>query len=371
MGERSRALEGLVNPSPDFWRGRSVLITGDTGFKGCWLTLWLNALGAKVTGFSLDPNTEPSLYRLAFKDHQDRRFSDIRNLDAVFECFKSTRPEIVFHMAAQSLVRPSYRDPVETYATNVMGTVHILEAIRLADSVAAAVVVTSDKCYENREWHWAYRETEPLGGRDPYSNSKACAELAASAYRSSFFETRLGRRCNVATARAGNVIGGGDWSPDRLIPDIVRSFGKGHSVEIRSPEAIRPWQHVLDPLSGYIRLAECLASKDGAAFAEAWNFGPAETDCLPVSDVVARLSAMWANGATWHLSDKPHPHEAGFLKVDASKARMRLGWNSRLDLDTALAWTIDWYQAQLKGEEAASLTVAQIARYIDLGRSRS
>jgi CDP-glucose 4,6-dehydratase len=364
-------LEGLVNPSPDFWRGRSVLITGDTGFKGSWLSLWLNSLGAKVIGFALSPNTEPSLYRLAFKDHKERHYSDIRNLDSVCECVKSTRPEIVFHMAAQSLVRPSYQDPVETYATNVMGTVHILEAIRMTESVEAAVVVTSDKCYDNREWHWAYRETEPLGGRDPYSNSKACAELVASAYRTSFFETRPRRRCNVATARAGNVIGGGDWSRDRLIPDIVRSFGKGESVEIRSPHAIRPWQHVLEPLSGYIRLAECLASKEGAAFAEAWNFGPVETDCRPVSDVVDRLAAMWANGARWHLSDKPHPHEAGFLKVDASKARTRLGWNSRLDLDMALAWTIDWYQAQLKGEEAASITVAQIARYCDLGRSRS
>jgi CDP-glucose 4,6-dehydratase len=359
-------LEGVVSPTPGFWNGRAVLITGHTGFKGSWLTLWLTRLGAKVTGFALEPNTEPSLYRLMFND-KATQFGDIRDLDALRACFASARPQIVFHMAAQSLVHPSYRDPVGTYSTNVMGTVHVLEAVREMDSVEAVVIVTSDKCYDNKEWHWAYRETEAMGGHDPYSNSKGCAELVTSAYRASFFGTTTKRRCWIASARAGNVIGGGDWSQDRLIPDIVRSFGRSRPVELRRPHSIRPWQHVLEPLSGYIRLAERLASEEGSAFAEAWNFGPPDEDCRPVSYIVDKLAASWGNDASWFLTDKPQPHEAAFLKVDASKARARLGWNSRLRLDDALTWTAEWYRAQLDGKAAAALTAAQIERYEALG----
>jgi CDP-glucose 4,6-dehydratase len=355
-------LEGVVNPTPGFWSGRSVLVTGHTGFKGSWLTLWLKRLGAEVTGLSLAPHTEPSLFKLAFGD-QTTTYADIRDLDAVRASVASARPQIVFHMAAQALVHPSYRDPVATYATNVMGTVHVLEAVREADFVEAVVVVTSDKCYENKEWAWAYRENEPMGGHDPYSNSKGCAELITSAYRASFFGSSAERRCRVASARAGNVIGGGDWAPDRLIPDIVRSFGRRRPVEIRNPRAIRPWQHVLEPLSGYIRLAELLASDEGEAYAEGWNFGPPDEDCQPVSYIVDKLAASWGQGASWSLSDKQQPHEASFLKVDASKARARLGWRNRLRLDEALDWTAGWYRAQSDGDAAAGLTVAQIERY--------
>ena len=328
--------------------------------------MWLKRLGAEVTGLSLAPHTEPSLFNLTFGDDA-AAYADIRDLDAVRARVGSAKPQIVFHMAAQALVHPSYRYPVETYATNVMGTVHLLEAVREADFVKAVVVVTSDKCYENKEWPWAYRETEPMGGHDPYSNSKGCAELVTSAYRASFFGSSTGRRCGVASARAGNVIGGGDWASDRLIPDIVRSFGQGRPAEIRSPHAIRPWQHVLEPLSGYIRLAELLVSDAGAAYAEGWNFGPPDEDCQPVVTIVEKLAASWGNGASWSLSDKQQPHEASFLKVDASKARARLGWKSRLRLDEALAWTADWYRAQRDGQAAAALTAAQIERYEALG----
>jgi CDP-glucose 4,6-dehydratase len=361
-------LEALVNPSPDFWRGRRVLITGHTGFKGSWLTLWLMRLGADVAGFALAPNTETSLYRLACNDRPSQ-LGDIRDLAAVRACLASTRPEIVFHMAAQSLVHPSYLDPVATYATNVMGTVHLLEAVRETGSARAVVVVTSDKCYENREWHWAYRETDPMGGRDPYSNSKGCAELVTSAYRYSFFADDSGNRCKVASARAGNVIGGGDWSADRLIPDIIRAFGNDRPAQIRRPNSVRPWQHVLEPLNGYIRLAELLASKQGQNYAEAWNFGPPDDDCRPVSYVADKLAGFWGADASWTFTDKPQSHEARFLKIDASNAKARLGWASRLRLDHALSWTAEWYRAQLDGKSAASLTLAQIESYEALGRA--
>jgi CDP-glucose 4,6-dehydratase len=276
------------------------------------------------------------------------------------------QPSIVIHMAARALVRPSYLDPVGTFAVNTMGTVHVLEAVRAARDVRAVVVVTSDKAYENREWPYAYRETEAMGGHDPYSASKGCAELVTGAYRASFFG---GERhpARIASARAGNVIGGGDWSQDRLVPDMVRAFEVGESVEIRAPHAIRPWQHVLEPLAGYLRLAECLAGADGTAFAEGWNFGPADEDCRPVSYLVERLSRGWGRTsgkpAEWHLSGATHPHEATYLKVDASKARARLGWDRRLNLDAALDWTAAWYREAVSGADPRALTEAQIARY--------
>ncbi|WP_043349868.1 CDP-glucose 4,6-dehydratase [Methylobacterium sp. B1] len=351
------------NPDPGFWSGRRVLVTGHTGFKGAWLSLWLTRLGAQVTGFALAPETEPSLCTLAaLADRADSRIGDVRDLAALSACVAETQPEIVLHLAAQALVRPSYSDPVGTYASNVMGTVHLLEAVRACPSVRAVVIVTSDKAYENREWVWAYREDEPMGGRDPYSNSKGCAELVTSAYRASFFGAG-GHPARVASARAGNVIGGGDWSLDRLIPDMVRAFNRGEPVEIRSPGAVRPWQHVLEPLSGYLRLAEVLCEQDGARYAEGWNFGPSDEDCRPVSDVVAGLARGWGEGARWQLASGTHPHEATFLKVDASKARAHLGWDRRLRLSEALDWTGTWYRAQARGADAAALTYEQIARY--------
>lgn len=350
-----------------FWKGRSVLITGNTGFKGAWLSHWLLHMGADVTGLSLPPDIDPSLTAQRSSGPLNTFFGDIRDLSTVQACVAKVRPEIVFHMAAQSLVRPSYVDPVGTYATNVMGTVHVLEAVRQVGATAATVVVTSDKCYENREWHWAYREDEAMGGYDPYSSSKGCSELVASAYRRSFFAPSATQRCMIGSGRAGNVIGGGDWSTDRLIPDMVRSLSKGVSMEIRSPGAVRPWQHVLEPLSGYIRLAESLVSEQGGSYAEGWNFGPAEEDCKPVSYLVQYVAKAWGDGASWHLSESPQPHEANFLKVDASKSRARLNWNRRMSLDLALNWTVEWYRRERSGENPERLTIEQIERYEQLG----
>lgn len=357
-----------MNPDRTFWSGRPVLITGHTGFKGSWLTLWLSRLGAVVSGFSLAPPTSPNLFDLSVGDRVADRRGDVRDLPALKSCLASVQPEIVFHLAAQPLVRASYREPVATYATNVMGTVNVLEAVRETESVAAVVVVTSDKCYENREWVWPYRESDPMGGHDPYSNSKGCAELVTASYRASFFAEGTGRRCRVASARAGNVIGGGDWSEDRLLPDIVRGFAESRSVEIRNPAAIRPWQHVLEPLAGYIALAERLSGPHGDGFAEGWNFGPPAQDCQPVSSVADRLAAVWGRGAGWHVSDTPGAHEATYLMVDASKAQARLGWQGRLGLAEALSWTAEWYRAQLDGAPALDLTLDQIERFEQSGR---
>lgn len=360
-----------MNPDPEFWRGRSVLITGNTGFKGAWLSLWLSRLGARVTGLALAPDTHPSLFELAINDkHVKTAFIDVRDFDAVRSYMEAVEPNVVFHMAAQSLVRPSYRDPVGTYATNVMGTVHVLEAIRQIGVTEAAIIVTSDKCYENREWHWAYREHEPMGGHDPYSSSKGCAELVTGAYRNSFFANSAGEiatNCRVASVRAGNVIGGGDWAKDRLVPDIVSSLSRSVPVEIRNPTAIRPWQHVLEPLSGYVLLAERLLSPNGKSFAEAWNFGPPDEDCRPVSYIVDRVAREWGNGARWCASKGPHPHESTFLKVDSSKSRARLGWKCRMPVDVALDWTVEWYAQHRAGESAGRLTLEQIERYERFG----
>jgi CDP-glucose 4,6-dehydratase len=289
-------------------------------------------------------------------------FGDVRELSVVREVFAKSNPSVVLHLAAQALVRRSYREPVETYATNVMGTVHILDAIRTLRSVEAAVIVTSDKCYENRGWIWGYRENERLGGRDPYSNSKGCAELVTSAYRDSYFSSK--DACRVASGRAGNVIGGGDWSEDRLIPDMVRHFTKHEPVEIRSPGATRPWQHVLEPLSGYLKLIEALAECNGNNFAEGWNFGPDDDDCVPVSYIADKLVSLWGENVTWRLGETdPSLHEAHLLKVDASKAKSRLAWRPKLRIDEALAWSIDLYKRQLAGEDAWKLMMDQITQY--------
>ncbi|MCK1321664.1 MULTISPECIES: CDP-glucose 4,6-dehydratase [unclassified Bradyrhizobium] len=357
----------MVTTGRNFWAGRSVLITGNTGFKGTWLSFWLTYMGAKVSGMSLPPDQDPGHTALSITNDQVKtHFIDIRGPEPVSACIAAVRPSVVFHMAAQALVRPSYQDPVGTYATNVMGTVHVLEAIRQHGGVEAVVVVTSDKCYENREWPWGYREDEAMGGYDPYSSSKGCAELVASAYRRSFFTGPDKTLCRVASARAGNVIGGGDWSVDRLVPDMVRSMSDGTSIEIRSPDAVRPWQHVLEPLSGYVRLAQTLVSPQGDRYAEAWNFGPAEDDCRPVSYLVEKVTQAWGEGARWHLSEKVQPHEAHFLKVDSSKSRARLNWNRRMSLERTLEWTVEWYRRQRAGEKPQSLTLEQIDRYEQL-----
>jgi CDP-glucose 4,6-dehydratase len=355
-------MEGL-GVTAAFWRGRRVLVTGVTGFKGGWLALWLRELGATVVGYSLPPPTTPSLF------HSARVGDDLEWIDGdVRDCARLRRvaadhaPEIVFHLAAQPLVRASYETPVETFETNVLGTVNVLESLREQSSTRAIVVVTSDKCYENREWCWPYRENDPLGGHDPYSSSKACAEIAASAYYRSFFRSR---GVGVATARAGNVIGGGDWARDRLVPDVVAALGTGKSVLVRNPASIRPWQHVLEPLSGYLALAERLASEP-EAFSEGWNFGPDLDALRPVEDLVESMCALWGDGARWHAAKIDQPHEARILALDASKARARMGWRPRLTLDEALAWTIAWYKDHASAIDVRDRSLRQIRSYLQV-----
>jgi CDP-glucose 4,6-dehydratase len=351
--------------NPSFWRGKRVFLTGHTGFKGSWLSLWLQQLGADVTGFALAPPSSPSLFDTAGVAHGMRSLrGDIRDPAALRQALHDARPDIVIHMAAQALVRHSYADPVETYSTNVMGLVHLFEAVRATPGVRAVVNVTSDKCYENREWVWGYREDEPMGGYDPYSNSKGCAELVTSAYRSSFFNPADHARHGLAlgSGRAGNVIGGGDWAQDRLIPDMMRAIAAGQPVRIRSPHAIRPWQHVLEPLSGYLTLAEHLYEQ-GPAFAEGFNFGPHDTDARPVEWIVGRLCAAWGDGAAWELDGAPQPHEATYLKLDCSKARARLGWQPRWTLAETLVRIVDWHKAHAAGADMRAVTLAQIASY--------
>ncbi len=347
--------------TPEFWKGRKVFLTGHTGFKGSWLTLWLHALGAEVTGYALRPPTTPSLFEQArVADGITSVLGDMRDSDALRAAMQQTAPEVVIHMAAQALVRYSYANPVETYATNVLGTVHLLEAVRATPSVRAVVNVTSDKCYENREWVWGYREDEAIGGYDPYSSSKGCAELVTSAYRRSYFSGDDGPL--LASGRAGNVIGGGDWAQDRLIPDMVRAFSAGRPVVIRNPHAIRPWQHVLEPLSGYLTLAEALVDR-GAAFAEGWNFGPGEDDAKTVKCIVEWLVGLWGGGASWELDASAQQHEAGYLKLDCSKARTRLGWTPRWTLATALERIVQWQRALDAGADMRLVTLEQIKDY--------
>jgi CDP-glucose 4,6-dehydratase len=354
----------------NFWDGKRVFLTGHTGFKGSWLCIWLHRLGAEVHGYALDPPTIPSLFELAkvsdlLCTHQ---IADVRDAATLAEAMQKVQPEIVIHMAAQPLVRDSYKIPVETYATNVMGTVHLLEAVRRCPSVRAVVNVTTDKCYENREWVWGYRENEPMGGFDPYSNSKGCSELITAAYRQSFFNplqlnsSTPQHDAAVATARAGNVIGGGDWATDRLVPDVIRSLLAIEPVRIRNPHAIRPWQHVLEPLSGYLRLAQCLYDY-GAEYAEGWNFGPADDDAKPVEWIVSRTCELWGRGAFYEIDAGDHPHEAHYLKLDCSKARMRLGWHPRWDLDKALTSILEWVKVYSSTCDMRLCCLEQIEAY--------
>jgi len=351
--------------TPDFWRGRRVFITGHTGFKGSWLSLWLQSLGAQVTGYALAPPTVPSLFDIAQAESgMTSTIGDVRNYHALRDALLASNAEVVIHMAAQPLVRYSYDHPVETYETNVMGVVHLLEATRQSESIKAVVVVTSDKCYENREWHWGYRENEAMGGFDPYSNSKGCAELVTSAYRQSYFSghgaTKKG--IYVATGRAGNVIGGGDWAMDRLIPDMIRAFSENHPVVIRNPNATRPWQHVLEPLSGYLTLAEALFER-GNDVADAWNFGPSDEDTHEVRWIVEKLVGMWGSNASWKLEHSSQLHEANHLKLDCSKAHAKLGWKPKWNLDTTLRKIVQWHQALLAGKDMQKITLEQIREY--------
>ena len=346
---------------PDFWRDRRVLLTGHTGFKGAWLSLWLQLLGARVTGFSSGVPTQPSLYELArVGEGIESVQGDVRDHDALATTVADVAPEVVIHMAAQSLVRPSFVEPRQTYETNVMGTVNVFDAVRVhGGGVRAIVNVTSDKCYENREWEWGYREGEPMGGFDPYSSSKGCAELVTGAFRRSFFSSVEGPR--LASARAGNVIGGGDWGEDRLVPDIMRAALAGEKVRVRNPNSIRPWQHVLNPLSGYLMLAQALW--DAPELAEGWNFGPTDEDARPVGWIVQRIATRWPDQLQSVQDDGPHPHEARYLKLDSSKARARLGWRPGLGLEATLDSIVDWYHELRAGGDMRAVTLGQIEAF--------
>lgn len=348
--EFSKGKMESMEVSHSFWKNRKVFITGHTGFKGSWLTIWLEKMGAVVTGYSLPPNTNPSLFELAqVEKNITSLYGDIRDYENLKKAIQIAEPEVVLHLAAQPLVRESYLDPISTYSTNVMGTVHLLDSVRHTPSVRSVVIVTSDKCYENKEWPWAYRENEPMGGFDPYSNSKGCSELVTSSYRSSFFNLKNfeSHKVGVASARAGNVIGGGDWAKDRLVPDILKSFETSNDVVIRNPLAIRPWQHVLEPLSGYLLLAQALYSQ-GPKFADAWNFGPNEDEVNTVESIVKTMCSMWGDTARYKIqSESNQPHEAFYLKLDSSKARMLLPWQPRWTLKKALQNTIDWHRSFL------------------------
>jgi CDP-glucose 4,6-dehydratase len=352
-------IEGTV--SPEFWRKRRVYLTGHTGFKGSWLSIWLVKMGATVKGYSLAPVTSPSLYSVAnVEDVVDSEIGDIRNFEKLSKSIKAFNPDIIIHMAAQTLVRYSYQNPLETYETNVMGTANVLEAARQVSNIKAIVSVTTDKCYENREWEWGYRENEPMGGHDPYSSSKGCAELVTSAYRRSYFSSE--ESASLASARAGNVIGGGDWANDRLIPDILKAFEKSESVIVRNPLSTRPWQHVLEPLSGYLVLAQKLFI-EGDRYAEGWNFGPKDEDCKSVNWILDKMVAKWGDGASWKLDKNNNPHEASFLKLDISKANSRLKWMPKWDLEFSLKSIIEWHKAYISGCDMNEYCINEINRY--------
>lgn len=350
----------------DFYKGKKVFVTGHTGFKGSWLCLLLHKLGAQVSGYALNPPTQPSLYEAANIDaFVDSTIGDIRNYNLLLATLQSVKPDIVIHMAAQPLVRESYKNPRETYEVNVMGTVNLLDAIRQIASVKAVVNVTTDKCYENREWHWGYRENEPMGGYDPYSNSKGCSELVTSSFRNSFFNpaTYTQHGVALASARAGNVIGGGDWADDRLIPDFIRAITAGQEVKIRSPYAIRPWQHVLEPLSGYLTLAQALYTA-GAQYAQGWNFGPDDNDARNVEWITKTICELWGDNASYSVDTNPQPHEANYLKLDCSKAKAELNWYPKWNIHKTLESIVEWNKGLIGGEDAREITEKQIEEYL-------
>ncbi len=352
---------------PSFWQGKRVFITGHTGFKGSWLSLWLKNLGAEVTGYALESATSPSLFGVAnVADGMHSVIGDVRDRVNLIKCMQDAKADIVIHMAAQALVRYSYRHPVETYEVNVMGAVNLLEAVRATDSVRSVLVITSDKCYENRERNEGYCENEPMGGFDPYSSSKGCAELVVSAYRQSFFES--GKKVAVATARAGNVVGGGDWSEDRLIPDMVRSFSSGENVTLRHPSAVRPWQHVFEALHGYLLLLEKMWEQP-QGFSEAWNFGPDESDAKTVSWIVEKFANLWGE-ANWLVEDDIEQlHEANILRLDCTKARVKLGWEPALDLGAALKGIAQWYRCHYESGDIVSLSNHQLDEFQQIVKS--
>jgi len=362
FAEQAKLADGAIDR--DFWRARRVLLTGHTGFKGSWLALWLQALGARVTGFSLAVPTRPSLYELArVGERIESVEGDVRDFESLASAIELARAEVVIHMAAQSFVRRSFIDPRLTYQVNVMGTVNLLEAVRDSEHVRAVVNITSDKCYENREWEWGYRENDPMGGHDPYPSSKGCAELVTGAFRRSFCDDDHGPR--IASARAGNVIGGGDWGEDRLIPDLMRGALAGRPVRVRTPDSVRPWQHVLNALSGYLVLAQALWCSGGES-AGPWNFGPAEEDARPVSWVVERISSAWPEDLWWVVDrsgDRSGLREARHLKLDSARARARLGWRPRWGLEEGLAATIAWYLALSDDQDMQAVTLAQIEAF--------
>lgn len=356
---------GKVNPH--FWKNKSVFLTGHTGFKGGWLSLWLSQMGAKVTGFALAPPTNPNLFHTLDLESvlSASHIANVCDLDRLQKTLAACDPEIVIHMAAQPLVRYSYINPVDTYMTNVMGTVNILESVRQTDSVVATVIVTTDKCYENKEWAWGYRENEAMGGFDPYSSSKGCAELVTAAYRQSYFsrQNQVRSHIGLASARAGNVIGGGDWSEDRLVPDAIKAFETNKTLLIRNPLATRPWQHVLEPLSGYIILAQSLY-QDAEKFGSAWNFGPKDNDNCSVGNVITSMCRQWGSSAKWQQDISSQPHEATFLKLDCSKTKGELGWEPKWGLEIALEKIIHWHRAFLAKDNMRALTLKQIDEYI-------
>lgn len=352
--------------TPEFWVGRRVFLTGHTGFKGSWLSLWLHRLGAEVAGYSLAPSTKPSLFELAeIQELVTSQIGDVRDAEALSNSLISFEPEIVIHMAAQPLVRKSYEDPLETYSVNVMGTVNLFEAIRRASSVKAVLNVTTDKVYENVGGYWGYRETDPLGGYDPYSSSKACSELVTAAYRSSFFNSNSSASAPaIATARAGNVVGGGDWSTDRLVPDIIAALSANRLASIRYPHAVRPWQHVLEPLRGYLELAQRLVER-GNGYAQSWNFGPDERDARPVAWVADQLAREWGVRNSWQQEGDAHPHEAAFLRLDISKSRALLDWFPAMTLEKAIELIVNWVKEFQSGGDAREITLSQIDQYQD------
>ena len=351
--------KGIVNSK--FWNSKKVFLTGHTGFKGSWMSLWLQSMGAIVKGYSLEPNTTPNLYTVAsVGTAMNSEIGDIRDLNQITKSMTDFNPDVLIHMAAQPLVRLSYQEPVDTYTTNVIGTVNVLEAARKCKTLKAIVSVTTDKCYENKEWDWGYRESEPMGGHDPYSSSKGCAELVTSAYRRSFFSSE--GTASLASARAGNVIGGGDWAEDRLIPDILRAFEKLEPVVIRNPLSTRPWQHVLEPLSGYLVLAQELYL-NGDDFAEGWNFGPKDEDCKPVSWILDQMVESWGGDASWNLDKNNNPYEAEFLKLDCSKASSKLKWNPKWDLQYTLNSIVEWHQLYTNGRDIKKQCLKEINNY--------